>query len=100
MIMKIKLMLLLMMMQTTTQEILLSLLDPDIIINKIRSEKPHTMFDNKTEKYINVIPATNASKFEYSIDQETDYDGNFNNIEIYGSILLNQCGIFFTRGNY
>ena len=48
----------------------------------------------------NKVPTKNAGELSYIVDKETQYGGNFVNINISGHVLLNQCGTFLKRKKY
>ena len=49
---------------------------------------------------VNKISTTNYGGLAYIFDGETQYSGNYGNINISGHVLLNQCGTLLTRSKY
>ena len=49
---------------------------------------------------VNQVPNTNAGEFTYIVNKETQYGGTFGKINIFGRVLLNQCGTLLTQNKY
>ena len=56
--------------------------------------------DELLSDLVNQAPTENDEKLAYHVDEETQYDRTFGNINISGNVPINQCGIILIQKNY
>ena len=76
-------------------DFLTSTFDPDILLEEGLGNQLGD--ENDFDADIGFIPTSDAGEVFYEVEEETGYGGIFNEMQISGSVFMNQCGTLLTR---